>query len=233
MNPALRSIALATAALLLACHRPPAAPPPTSRIPTAPESEIPAASFTPVATHARPAELSLVAALSIAVTLAAALFVQRAVHWGEVRAKIEEVPRNAKPRVPAASFVSPASLAPIATVASGIRVVPVHDLPLERAAVSGAIATSRPRAASPGSVNRGELAQAMAGAARSAMNCGSGPVRTQIVATFAPSGVPRAVQFGASPPPRALRSCMLSAVARTRVSPFVGEPVTVSKSLSW
>jgi hypothetical protein len=30
-----------------------------------------------------------------------------------------------------------------------------------------------------------------------------------------------------------MRSCVLSAVARTRVTPFVGDPVTVSKSLSW
>jgi len=30
-----------------------------------------------------------------------------------------------------------------------------------------------------------------------------------------------------------MRSCVLSAVARTRVTPFLGDPVTVSKSLSW
>jgi hypothetical protein len=30
-----------------------------------------------------------------------------------------------------------------------------------------------------------------------------------------------------------LRSCMLNAVARSRVAPFEGDPVTVSKTLRW
>jgi hypothetical protein len=85
----------------------------------------------------------------------------------------------------------------------------------------------------PGPADRAELARALARAGASARNCGEGPVHAQIVATYAPSGVPSSVHFGASAPPAAMRSCVLSAVARTRVTPFVGEPVTVSKSLSW
>ncbi len=87
--------------------------------------------------------------------------------------------------------------------------------------------------ATPGPADRAELARALARAGAAARNCGEGPVHAQIVATYAPSGVPNSVHFGGSSPPAAMRSCVLSAVARTRVTPFVGEPVTVSKSLNW
>lgn len=90
-----------------------------------------------------------------------------------------------------------------------------------------------PVAAAPGPADRAELARALARAAASARNCGDGPVHAQVVATYAPSGVPSSVHFGSSSPPASMRSCVLSAVARTRVTPFVGDPVTVSKSLSW
>lgn len=90
-----------------------------------------------------------------------------------------------------------------------------------------------PIAAAPGPADRAELARALARAGAAARNCGEGPVHAQIVATYAPSGVPSSVHFGGSSPPASMRSCVLSAVARTRVTPFVGEPVTVSKSLNW
>ena len=87
--------------------------------------------------------------------------------------------------------------------------------------------------AAPGPADRAELARALGRAAAAARNCGDGPVQAQVVATYAPSGVPSSVHFGGAAPPASMRSCVLSAVARTRVTPFVGEPVTVSKSLSW
>jgi hypothetical protein len=93
--------------------------------------------------------------------------------------------------------------------------------------------TPAPVSAGPGPVDRAELARALARAGAAARNCGEGPVQVQIVATYAPSGVPSSVHFGGSSPPAAMRSCVLSAVARTRVTPFLGDPVTVSKSLSW
>ena len=149
-----------------------------------------------------------------------------------------------------------------ATLTSNIPVVLLRDLPLEHggaargeseraasvpraeverpapaaapAAASRAITrASRPAPAAPGPADRAELARALSRAGASARNCGEGPVKAQIVATFAPSGVPSSVHFGASAPPAGMRSCVLSAVARTRVTPFVGDPVTVSKSLSW
>ena len=100
-------------------------------------------------------------------------------------------------------------------------------------AAAAAAAAAPAVAAAPGPADRAELARALARAAAAARNCGDGPVQAQIVATFAPSGVPSSVHFGSSAPPASLRSCVLSAVARTRVTPFVGDPVTVSKSLSW
>jgi len=106
-------------------------------------------------------------------------------------------------------------------------------------AVAAAVKTARPApaaapiSAGPGPVDRAELARALARAGAAARNCGEGPVQAQIVATYAPSGVPSSVHFGGSSPPAAMRSCVLSAVARTRVTPFLGDPVTVSKSLSW
>ena len=109
---------------------------------------------------------------------------------------------------------------------------------VERTGGGRGVARSAPRpapvaAAAPGPADRAELSRALSRAAASARNCGEGPVHAQIVATYAPSGVPSSVHFGSSAPPAAMRSCVLSAVARTRVTPFVGEPVTVSKSLSW
>jgi len=149
-----------------------------------------------------------------------------------------------------------------AKLASNIPVVLLRDLPLEhgataarfdyepRAAAAPRVEVERsvaPRAAArasarpapapvatgPGPVDRAELARALARAGASARNCGEGPVHAQIVATYAPSGVPSSVHFGGASPPASMRSCVLSAVARTRVTPFLGDAVTVSKSLSW
>jgi hypothetical protein len=235
---------------------------PSPRVLPLVDSEPAAASFTPVVMHARSSELSVVAFLSAVVTFGAVLFGQHAAHWGEARAQISEraptrqSTEQAEPR--AAHAASGPSWA--ATLTSNIPVVLLRDLPLEhggaarveseRGAAAPRVESERsstfrpaarpsrsvaavPAAPAPGPADRGELSRALARAGAAARNCGDGPVHAQIVATFAPSGVPSSVHFGAATPPAALRSCILSAVARTRVTPFVGEPVTVSKSLSW
>ena len=186
--------------------------------------------------HARSSELSLVAVLSFAATLGAALLAQHASHWTEVRAAIGSA-RPASARPVFSGSVQPSVWS--ASLPSGAPVVLLHDLPLEQrggAAPAPAFkGTGRGAAslAAPSGGGRSELGRAMAQAARSAQSCGEGPVHTQVVATFAPSGVPSSVHFGSAPPPAALRSCVLSAVARSRVSPFEGDPVTVSKTLNW
>jgi hypothetical protein len=206
-------------------------------------SELPAAvtSVPPPALsvrHARSSELSLVAVLSFVATLGAALFAQHASHWTEARAQITSGrPASAPPAHAVSSgTVEPAVWA--GSVTGNAPVVTVHDLPLEQRGVLTAAPPIKGagRSASPSSTNgggRNDFARAMAQAAHSAQGCGEGPVHTQVVATFAPSGVPSSVHFGSAPPPAALRSCVLSAVARARVSPFEGDPVTVSKTLSW
>src|SRR3954471_13257011 len=203
-------------------------------------SELPAAvtSVPPPARHARSTELSLVAVLSFAATLGAALLAQHASHWNEARAQIGSARHASAPVRPASTGPVPASVSS-EVLADGAPVVTVHDLPLERG--GGAVAPGAPFKPTGRSVpspsasagGRSDFARAMAQAARSAQGCGEGPVHTQIVATFAPSGVPSSVHFGSAPPPAALRSCVLSAVARSRVAPFEGDPVTVSKTLSW
>jgi len=234
------------------------------------DTEPPSANSSPVVLHARSTELSVVALLSAVVTFGAVLFAQKAAHWGEARAQIDDrTPRQTTEQSERPlSTQAAASPSWAAKLASNIPVVLVRDLPLEhggaaraertesersaptrvveieRGGVSRAVArpsasapagAARPaRAASePGPADRAELARALARAGASARNCGEGPVQAQIVATFAPSGVPSSVHFGAASPPAGLRSCILSAVARSRVTPFIGEPVTVSKNLSW
>ncbi|MES1177644.1 MAG: hypothetical protein ABUL62_25190 [Myxococcales bacterium] len=191
------------------------------------------------ARHARSSELSLVAVLSFAATLGAALLAQHASHWTEVRAQIDSArPANAPTRPVFSGSVQPSVWSD--SPAANAPVVTVHDLPLERggalvAAPAPFKGTGRGVAspASGSSGGRNDFARAMAQAARAAQSCGEGPVHTQVVATFGASGVPSSVHFGSAPPPTALRSCVLSAVARSRVSPFEGDPVTVSKTLSW
>jgi hypothetical protein len=204
-------------------------------------SELPAAvtSVSPPAPsvrHARSSELSLVAVLSFAATLGAALLAQHASHWTEVRAQIASArPQSEAGRPTYSSPVQPALWT--ASLASEGPVVTLRDLPLEQRGSVSLSATSKASGRSTGSPisssERSGFARAMAQAARSAEGCGEGPVHTRVVVTFAPSGAPSSVRFGAAPPPAALRSCVLSAVARSRVTPFEGDPVTVSKTLSW
>lgn len=196
------------------------------------DSELPVLSFTPAAAHARPAELSFVAVAAVAATLIVMLLVQRVSHWGEVRAAIDVGSSSAHARAALPSPAPAPAASPVSNPSSEIPVIAIHDLPVERG-LMGALPAPR-RGASPSStLDRAAFAGAMGRAAAAARSCGAGPVQTRVVATFAPSGVPNAVHFAASPPPASLRGCILSAVARARVSPFDGEPVTVSKNISW
>ena len=200
------------------------------------ESEAPAASFTPVPPRAGAGqvELYVVAALSAAITVLVMLVAERASHWADARAKIEEVSRPISALVPSLPSANPAGAN--AQTGSGVPVVLLHDLPVERGAkgppVTAASFAAPSRRAVEG-VDRAKLSRALARAARAASSCGPGPVNARVVVTFGASGVPRAVHFGSGAPPQAQRSCVLGAIARARVAPFVGEPVTVAKNLSW
>jgi len=192
--------------------------------------------------HAAPFELSLVAALAIAATLVVTAITLRA-EAPRMNALISSA-RHARPKPAPESPTSAVAAAP--SPASTIPVVPVVDLPVE-AGRSAVLASLAPSYASPGShaasasarlpaasagPDRAALARALGGAANAARNCGEGPVSAQVVVTYAPSGVARNIHFTTAPP-TAMRSCVLNAVARSRVAPFGGEPVTVSKTLRW
>jgi hypothetical protein len=184
--------------------------------------------------HARPLELSLVAAVAVFVTFAVsawALHVPKATALASrIKASIENENAHEQRAVPP----------PEPPIAHTIPVISFGDLPLESgafrvAAPESASSLSAPRRAqfSPSSApDRGALARALAHAARSAQACGGTSVNTQVVVTFAPSGGVRDVHFNA-PPAQALRSCILRAVARSQVTPFTGAPITVSKTLRW
>lgn len=198
--------------------------------------------------HARPFELSLVAGLAIVSTLLVTAVTLR-FETPRMNTLVGSAPHSPPNSAAESHTAAPPAAAPMST----IPVVPVVDLPVEagRGAMLASIAPSSavlgghpssataraPSAASTPTTpsvgpDRAALARALGGAAAAARNCGEGPVSAQVVVTYAGSGVARNIHF-ASPPPVALRSCVLNAVARSRVAPFTGDPVTVSKTLRW
>lgn len=194
--------------------------PPLSRLPRAKMM-----SFASLVRHARPAELALVAGAAVLLTWSTSLLMHRGHALKSARTSHDRMALQSTPVVdsPAAASFGPGAAIPV---------VAVRDLPVEgqrglRGAATAGVAA--PHA----SGMRAQLARALSNASVAAQSCGPGPVNTQIVATFAPSGVARAIHFGAGAPPAALRSCVLNAIARARISPFEGEPVTVSKTLRW
>jgi hypothetical protein len=226
---------LPDSAVTLPLLRPaPAAVPVPVPAPATPVLEVPHSSTRP-ARHARSFELSAVATLSVAATLVATLFASRVLHSGGSRVALGEAARvpstTTEPVRPAATAQRAVSeLGP----SSAIPVVPLADLPLEHGGSTLQLASSSPSRALPsGSVDRAELARVLGRAAHAASGCGPGPVDTQILVTFAPSGAPRFIHFAASPPPAAMQSCVLSAVARSRIPAFEGRAISVSKTIRW
>lgn len=194
----------------------------------------------PVIVHARPIELWLSAAVAVVVTLLVTAVTLRA----EAPRLNALISTNARPVHPAPRAPRPAAPARD-SAPSAIPIVYFHDLPVEGGRVTSSSASTSPQpsqvtsrgAAAPHGApsagpDRASLARALGSAAAAARSCGDGPVSAQVVVTFGPSGVARNIHFSA-PPPVALRSCVLNAVARTHVAPFSGEPVTVSKTLRW
>jgi len=194
----------------------------------------------PLVVHARPIELWLSAAVAVVVTFLVTAVTLRA----EAPRLNALIATSAHPPHPPPRASRPAPSAR-ESAPSAIPVVYFRDLPVEggRAAGFGAGASATPSqvmshgAAAPHGApsegpDRASLARALGSAAAAARGCGDGPVSAQVVVTFGPSGVARNIHFS-SPPPVALRSCVLNAVARTHVAPFSGEPVTVSKTLRW
>jgi hypothetical protein len=177
--------------------------------------------------------LSAVATLSMAITLLGTWLGTRALHSAAPAVAPTANQLSAAPEQPSRASTAHGSSSDFAP-ASEIPVVPLRDLPLEHAEpatarVGGAAGSRLP----PGSVDRTELARALGRAARAANGCGPGPVNTQILVTYAPSGVARYIHFASSPPPASMQSCVLNAIARARVPSFQGPAISVSKTLRW
>ncbi|MEP7049263.1 MAG: hypothetical protein ABJB12_02875 [Pseudomonadota bacterium] len=206
---------------------------PLPRLGTFPPLGMKASGFARLVRHARPVELALVAGVAMLITWTVSTVTHRAqaargAASNRERAALfapltSDSSLNDAPGALSAANFGPGSSIPVVSVAD----LPVEGLrPLRAASLASAAAPHL-------SGMRAELARALGNAARAAQSCGTGPVNTQIVATFAPSGVARAIHFGANAPPVAVRSCVLNAVARAHISPFEGDPVTVSKTISW
>jgi hypothetical protein len=198
-------------------------------------------SLAPATLHARPIELSVVALLAMLLTLAVTAVTLRA-EAPRLTALVSSVTRAA-PHAASASSLR----APEAPAKSTIPVISVRDLPVQGGGHAAALASFSPSPAAnaPGAAHfasrsaasslgpdRAGLARALGGAAAAARSCGAGPVTAQVLVTFGPSGVARNIHFTTAPPV-AMRSCVLNAVARTRIAPYTGDLVTVSKTLRW
>jgi len=81
--------------------------------------------------------------------------------------------------------------------------------------------------------DRAAIAKAVGRAAAAAMACDSGPRQGRAVITFAPSGNVQSVGLVESFGDNAVNGCVLRALGRAHVPPFVGGPIEVRKGLSW
>jgi hypothetical protein len=209
--------------------------------PLLPPTRLTLSSLAPATLHARPLELSVVALLAMLLTLAVTAVTLRA-EAPRLTALVSSVTRAAP------HAASPSSLRASETLAkSTIPVVSLRDLPVQGGGYAAALLSSS-ASMSPGALgatrvasrsgasslgpDRAGLSRALASAAAAARSCGAGPVTAQVVVTFGPSGVARNIHFTTAPPV-AMRSCVLNAVARTRIAPYTGDLVTVSKTLRW
>lgn len=81
--------------------------------------------------------------------------------------------------------------------------------------------------------DRAAIAKAVGRASGAAMSCDSGPRQGRAVITFAPSGNVQSVGLVESFGDNAVNGCVLRALGRAHVPPFVGGPIEVRKGLSW
>jgi hypothetical protein len=103
----------------------------------------------------------------------------------------------------------------------------------EAGATRKAEATASATPNTPGPLDRRALAQAVARAASAASSCAQGPEKGRVALTFAPSGSVQSAQLEEPFDEPGLNSCVLRAMGRARIRPFVGETVTVHKTVSW
>jgi outer membrane biosynthesis protein TonB len=81
--------------------------------------------------------------------------------------------------------------------------------------------------------DRAAIAKAVGRAAAAATSCDEGPRQGRAVITFAPSGNVQSVGLVESFGDNAVNGCVLRALGRAHVPPFVGGSIEVRKGLSW
>lgn len=108
------------------------------------------------------------------------------------------------------------------------RVAPADAAPNRRAEPANATTPT-----TPGPIDRRALVQAVGRAAGAAASCADGPEKGRVALTFSPSGSVQAANLEQSFGDPGINSCVLRAMGRARVRAFVGEPVTVHKTLAW
>jgi len=191
--------------------------------------------------RARIVELSLAVATTMVLTLAVSFWVRGL--SGAVAGHSAPAPTTSNVVVQSATMsatlvsATPAAVAttsePAVAARPFIPVISVHDLPMENGPLpSGEITRVGTQGSSVGPERDG-LAKALADAEHAAGQCGVGSGKAPAVVTFSPSGTVRYVRFLSTTPTGAARACALRVVARTRIAPFAGEAVTVSKTFHW
>lgn len=90
-----------------------------------------------------------------------------------------------------------------------------------------------PAPVEPGPPDRGAIARAVTQAAAAARSCGTSPEHGTVLVKFSPSGNAQSVQLVKPFSNRDVNGCVLRAMSRARVAPFVGEPVVVRKTVRW
>ncbi|MFZ5893728.1 MAG: hypothetical protein ACOY0T_21885 [Myxococcota bacterium] len=90
-----------------------------------------------------------------------------------------------------------------------------------------------PAPASDGQPDRESMNKALMLASASASTCSDGPEKGRVAVTFSPSGSVQGVRLVQSFGDASINSCVLRAMGRAHVTPFTGDPITVTKTLSW
>ncbi|HET9930490.1 MAG TPA: hypothetical protein VFQ35_07380, partial [Polyangiaceae bacterium] len=103
-----------------------------------------------------------------------------------------------------------------------------------RAAIAEEVApTKKPAPSAETGPDRENVAKALSLASASASTCSDGPERGRVAVTFAPSGSVQGVRLVQQFSEASVNSCVLRAIGRAHVTPFSGDSVTVTKTLSW
>jgi hypothetical protein len=84
-----------------------------------------------------------------------------------------------------------------------------------------------------GPPDRESMAKALSLASASASTCSDGPEKGRVAVTFSPSGSVQGVRLVQSFGDASINSCVLRAMGRAHVTPFSGDPITVTKTLTW